>query len=79
MEVIFGNNKKILAKNQGQGAHTLSTRVGARLPPLGAPLPRGPPGAPPTSTPTPYIRVWGEKKLERKIHHVLRYGATAKP
>ena len=26
------------------------------------PLPRGPPGAPPTSTPTPYIRDW-EKKI----------------
>ena len=30
-----------------------------------APLPRGPPGAPPTSTPTPYIRVWGEKIGEK--------------
>ena len=27
----------------------------------GAPLPRGPPDAPPTSNPTPYIRVRGEK------------------
>ena len=26
-----------------------------------SPLPRGPPGAPPTSTPTPYIHVRGEK------------------
>ena len=27
----------------------------------GCPLPRGPPGPPPTSTPTPYIHVRGEK------------------
>ena len=40
-EIIFGNNKKYWRKNQGQGAHTLSTRVGAR------PLPRGPPVGPP--------------------------------
>ena len=55
MEIIFGNNKKYWRKNQGQGPNTLATRVG------GAPLPRGPPGAPPTSTTTPYIRVRGEK------------------
>ena len=36
MENIFGINKKYWRKNQDQGAHTLSTRVGARLP-LGAP------------------------------------------
>ena len=43
-----------------------------------APLSRGPPGPPPTSTPTLYI--WfREKKSERRIHHVLRYGAAAKP
>ena len=58
-EIIFGNNKKYWPKNQGMGAHTLSTRVGAR------PLPRGPPGAPPTSTPTPYIHV-REKKNQRE-------------
>ena len=54
-ENIFGINKKYWQKNQGQGAHTLSTRVGAR------PLPRGPPDAPSTSTPTPYIHFQGEK------------------
>ena len=43
------------------GAHTLSTTVRGAPYPLGAPLPRGPPGAPPTSTPIPYIRVQGEK------------------
>ena len=47
-------NKKILAKYEDQGSHTLSTTVGA--PPLGrAPLPRGPPGCPRTPTPTLYI------------------------
>ena len=35
MEHLFGNNKKILAKDEDQGAHTLATRVGARLPPPG--------------------------------------------
>ena len=52
---------------------------GRALPPGHAPLSRGPPDAPPTSTPTPYIRVRGEKNSERKIHRVLRYGAAAKP
>ena len=47
--------------------------------PLGASLPSGPPGAPPTSTPTLYIHVQGEKKSERRIHHVLRYETAAKP
>ena len=59
MEHLFEINKKYWQKNQRQGAHTLSTRVGAR------PLPRGPPIAPPTSTPTPYIRVRGEKIREK--------------
>ena len=54
-ENIFGIYKKYWRKNQRQGPHTLSTRV------EGAPLSRGPPDAPPTSTPTPYIRVRGEK------------------
>ena len=56
--------RKIPAKDEGQGAHRLSTRVGARLPPWARPLPRGPTGAPPTSTPTPYIHVRGEKIRE---------------
>ena len=49
------NIKKYWRKNQGQGAHSLSRRVGAR------PLSPGPPGAPPTSTPTLYISFRGEK------------------
>ena len=36
-----------------------------RLPPWARPLPRGPPGAPPTSTPTLYIHVRGEKIREK--------------
>ena len=64
-ENIFGIYKKYWRKNQGQRDHALSTRVGARLPPWARPLPRGPPGAPPTSTPTPYIRVRGEKIEEK--------------
>ena len=60
-EALFGINKNFSAKEIHQGAHTLSTRQGA-CPPLGrAPLSRGPPGPPPTSTPTPYIHVRGEK------------------
>ena len=37
MEQLFGINKKYWQKYQGQGPHTLSTRVGARPLPLGAP------------------------------------------
>ena len=33
----FGNNKKYWRKNQGQGPHTLATRVGGVPAPLGAP------------------------------------------
>ena len=61
MEQLFGINKKYWRKNQGHVAHTLSMRAGARPPPWGASLLRGPPGAPPTSTPTPYIHVRGGK------------------
>ena len=37
MERMFGNNNKILAKDQDHGAHTLATSWGARLPPGHAP------------------------------------------
>ena len=60
MEIIFGIYEKYWKKNPCQGAHTLSVRVGASLPPGRAPLPRGPPDAPPTSTLTPYIHFRGE-------------------
>ena len=54
-ENIFGNNK-----NTGERINTM----GPTPYPRGwraRPLPRGPPGAPPTSTPTIYTRVRGEK------------------
>ena len=43
-----------------EGPHPVHEGGGTPTP-LGVPLPRGPPDAPPTSTPTPYIRVRGEK------------------
>ena len=49
------------------GAH----EAGGAPTPLVCPLPRGPPDAPLTSTPIPYIRVRGEKKSGRRIHRVL--------
>ena len=55
----FQKIRKIPTKDEGQGAHHLATRVGAR------PLPRGPPVASPTPTPTPYIEFRGEKKSSR--------------
>ena len=60
-EQLFGKYKKIPAKDEGQGAHHLSTRVGAR------PLPRGPPGAPPTPAPPPYIEFRWEKNQREEI------------
>ena len=42
MEIIFGIYKKYWKKDQDQGAHTLATRVGARLPPGRAPYLVGP-------------------------------------
>ena len=59
-DALFGINKNFWAKEIHQGAQGLSTRQGA--PPCRArPLSRGPPGPPPTSTPTPYIPSRGEK------------------
>ena len=54
-EIIFGIYKKYWKKNPRQGATPCPRGWGAR------PLPRGPPGAPPTSTPTLYILVRREK------------------
>ena len=48
------------------GAHTLLTRVGG-APPRARPLPRGPPGHPPTPTPTLYIGFRGEKNQREEI------------
>ena len=75
---IFGINKKYWRKNQGQGAHTVSTRVGGALAPWARPLPRGP-----LELQRPQLRIYiftfGEEKSERRIHRVLKYGAAAKP
>ena len=59
----FQKIRKIPAKDEGQGAHHLATRVGAR------PLPQL----------HHYILSFGEKKSERRNHRGLRYGADAKP
>ena len=55
MENYFGIYNKYWKEDPRQGGLHLSTRVG------GAPLPHGPPNAPPTSTLTPYINFRGEK------------------
>ena len=78
-EYLTINNKKILTKDEDQGAHTLSTRVGGTPPPRVRPLHRGPPVDPPTPTPTLYICFQRGKKSGRKNHRVLRYGAAVKP
>ena len=71
--VVFGTNVIQRTWSGRQERSEEAMRVGAR------PLPRGPPVAAPTSTPTPYIRVRGRKKSERRIHRISRYGAAAKP
>jgi len=72
-EHLRKNNKKSSPKMKTRGPTPCPRGGGAR------PLPRGPPGAPSTSTPTPYIHVLREKKSERRIHRVLWYGTAAKP
>ena len=60
-EALFGINKNFWAKEIDQGGQGLSMRQGG-APPVGrVPLSHGPPGPPPTSTPTPYILSRGEK------------------
>ena len=57
---------KILEEESTSGGPPPVHEGGGRAcPPGRAPLPRGPPGAPPTSTPTPYIHVRGEKIREK--------------
>ena len=63
--------------NQHQGAHTQSTRVGGAPAPLGRPLPRGPPGASPTPTPTLYIVFRGEKN--QRYGFIAFYDAEPPP
>ena len=63
--IIFGKYKKYCRKNQGQGAHTLSTRVGACLPPWARPCLVGP-----LELHRPqlqlYVFVFEEKKIREK-------------
>jgi len=73
MEHLRKNNKKILAKDEDQGAHTLLTRVGGAPPYLVGPLDAL------RRQLQLYIFAFGEKKTGRRNHHVLRYGAAAKP
>ena len=56
---------KILAKESRPGGPHPSHEGGGPVCPLGAPPASWAPGAPPTSTPTPYIRVRGEKIREK--------------
>ena len=61
-EVIFGRKATRWTWSTRQGRREVPTRVGGAPTPLGRPLlSRGPPEAPPTSTPTLYIHVQGEK------------------
>ena len=52
---------KILEEKSTSGGPYPVHEGGGRACPLGAPLPRGPPDTPPTSSPTPYIHFRGEK------------------
>ena len=62
----FGNNKRYWQKIKTRGPHPSHEGGGRAL--LGrAPLPRGPPGPPPTSTPTPYILFRGEKNQSERF------------
>ena len=56
------------------GSHPFHEGGGRACPPGRAPLPRGPPDAPPTSTPTPYIRVRGEKIREKDSSRFTIWG-----
>ena len=75
----FQKIRKIPAKDEGQGAHRLATRVGDAPAPLGRTPYLVGPLLPLRLQLQLYILCFGEKKLERRIHRVLRYGAAAKP
>ena len=60
MEIIFGKYKKYCRKNQGQGAHTLSTRVGAHHLPLGPLMLHRP-------QPQLHIFAFVERKIKEKV------------
>ena len=78
-EITFGKYKKYSRKNQDQGAHTLSRRVGARPLPLGAPPVSWDPWCSTDLNSNSIYSVSRRKKSKRKFHRVLRYGAAAKP
>ena len=59
--IILENIKNICGKIHVRGPTPCPCGWGAR------PLPRGPPDAPPTSTPTPYIHFRGEKIREKDL------------
>ena len=69
---------KILAKELRPGGPHPAHEGGGAPTPWARPLPRGPPGAHRRQLQR-YIFTFGEKKTERRIHRVLRYGAAVKP
>ena len=66
-EQLFGKYKKSLQKMKTRGPTTCPRGWGRTCPPRARPLPRGPPGAPPTPTPTLYIVFRGEKTQSEEI------------
>ena len=60
-EQLFGKYKKYLQKMKARGPTTCPRGWGS------APLPRGPPGASPTPTPTLYIVFQGEKNQREEF------------
>ena len=69
----FWNIEKILAKESRPGGPHPIHEGGGRAPYLVGPLELLRPQL------QLYIFTVGKKKSERRIHHVLRYGAAAKP
>ena len=64
-ECLFGENKKSLQKMKTRGPTPFSRGWGR--PPRARPLPCGPPGNPPTPTPTLHICFWREKNQREEI------------
>ena len=62
----FQNIWKILSARSSPGGHTLPTRVGGAPYPLGAPLPRGPPGGPPVPI-FGYMRSFALEKIISRL------------
>ena len=78
-EHLFGKYYKYWKTNPRQGGLHLSTRVGARLPPLGAPHASWVPWNSTDLNSNSIYSGSGRKNPEKNIHHVLRYGAAANP